>query len=238
MIKFFRHIRQTFIMENKTSKYLKYAIGEILLVVIGILIALQINNWNEKRKIQKEIQGIYSQIIHGLDNDIVELSDNLNYYESIEPIFDKVISDSRTVELLDDGLSRIISRSAATVLNNSGVERLKTISANDSLSLKVIEMYELLEWFNAREKMISDDTKKFTTIYRDNYSWYPEWISKSINKDNSSPELQDYFVNSQEYRHNVIYLYQQIYNNYVRLLRIRIPQLEQIRIELQNAINQ
>jgi len=50
MIKFFRHIRQSLIMENKTSKYLKYAIGEIVLVVIGILIALQVNNWNEQRK--------------------------------------------------------------------------------------------------------------------------------------------------------------------------------------------
>jgi hypothetical protein len=50
MIKFFRHIRQTLLMENKTSKYFKYAIGEIILVVIGILIALQINNWNEIRK--------------------------------------------------------------------------------------------------------------------------------------------------------------------------------------------
>ncbi len=50
MIKFFRHIRQNLIMVNKTSKYLKYAIGEIILVVIGILIALQINNWNEARK--------------------------------------------------------------------------------------------------------------------------------------------------------------------------------------------
>ena len=50
MIKFFRKIRQNLLMENKTSKYFKYAIGEIVLVVIGILIALQINNWNEKRK--------------------------------------------------------------------------------------------------------------------------------------------------------------------------------------------
>ena len=49
MIKFFRHIRKSLLMENKTSKYFKYAIGEILLVVIGILIALQINNWNQKR---------------------------------------------------------------------------------------------------------------------------------------------------------------------------------------------
>ena len=52
MIKFFRKIRQNLIMENKTSKYLKYAIGEIVLVVFGILIALQINNWNEQRKLK------------------------------------------------------------------------------------------------------------------------------------------------------------------------------------------
>ncbi len=52
MIKFFRKIRQNLLMENKTGKYFKYAIGEIILVVIGILIALSINNWNEKRKIR------------------------------------------------------------------------------------------------------------------------------------------------------------------------------------------
>jgi len=56
MIKFFRQIRQNLIMENKTANYIKYAIGEIVLVVIGILIALQINNWNEDRKTNLEEQ--------------------------------------------------------------------------------------------------------------------------------------------------------------------------------------
>ena len=50
MIKFFRKIRQNLLSEEKTGKYFKYAIGEIILVVIGILIALSINNWNENRK--------------------------------------------------------------------------------------------------------------------------------------------------------------------------------------------
>ena len=54
MIKFFRKIRYELMEKNKTGKYLKYAIGEIILVVIGILIALSINNWNENRKLQNE----------------------------------------------------------------------------------------------------------------------------------------------------------------------------------------
>ena len=53
MIKFFKKIRQNLLMENKTGKYLKYAIGEIVLVVIGILIALGINNWNQNQGIKK-----------------------------------------------------------------------------------------------------------------------------------------------------------------------------------------
>jgi len=54
VLKFFGKIRQKLISEGKLLNYLKYAIGEILLVVIGILIALQVNNWNEERKRQKE----------------------------------------------------------------------------------------------------------------------------------------------------------------------------------------
>src|SRR5210317_2044200 len=62
MIKFFRKIRQNLLMENKTGKYLKYAIGEICLVVVGILIALQINNWNESRKDNLRERAILIQI--------------------------------------------------------------------------------------------------------------------------------------------------------------------------------
>ena len=54
MIKFFRKIRQRLLAEIRFNKYVLYAIGEIVLVVIGILIALQINNWNEERKTRRQ----------------------------------------------------------------------------------------------------------------------------------------------------------------------------------------
>ena len=66
MIKFFRKIRYDLMEKNKTGKYLKYAIGEIVLVVIGILIALSINNWNESRKIGNKKQELILNLIRRL----------------------------------------------------------------------------------------------------------------------------------------------------------------------------
>lgn len=77
MIKFFRHIRQKLLQENKVSSYLKYAIGEILLVVIGILIALQINNANEASKARRSEQIVLKNLIQDLREDSLSFSDNL-----------------------------------------------------------------------------------------------------------------------------------------------------------------
>ncbi|SRR6056297_283335 len=62
MITLFRRVREKLIASGSITKYLFYAIGEILLVVIGILIALQVNNWNEERRIYSEEQAILSNL--------------------------------------------------------------------------------------------------------------------------------------------------------------------------------
>ena len=86
MIKFFRRIRQKLLSENKFSKYLLYALGEIVLVVIGILIALQINTWNEERK-DKATGDLYlSDIKQDLENDLDQMEgllDALSYEISV-----------------------------------------------------------------------------------------------------------------------------------------------------------
>jgi hypothetical protein len=74
MIKFFRKIRQNLLIENKTGKYFKYALGEIFLVVIGILIALQLNNWNESRKTNDEFKAVLQQMYTVIDQDSENLT--------------------------------------------------------------------------------------------------------------------------------------------------------------------
>lgn len=75
MFKFFRRVRQALLSESKFSKYLLYALGEILLVVIGILIALQINNWNEEHKERKVEQSYIKLLTRDLIADSVSLNE-------------------------------------------------------------------------------------------------------------------------------------------------------------------
>jgi len=96
MIKFFRHIRQNLIMENRTTKYFKYAIGEIFLVVIGILLALQINNWNETRKLNNR-EAIY---LKGLKAD----------FEQSKTALARVIKKTDRVAKMVDTLGAIIKK--------------------------------------------------------------------------------------------------------------------------------
>jgi hypothetical protein len=74
MIKFFRRIRQNLLIEGKTTSYLKYAIGEIVLVVIGILIALQINNWNEQQKNNKLEKEYYCRLLEDAQQDLEQIN--------------------------------------------------------------------------------------------------------------------------------------------------------------------
>ena len=222
-------------MKNKTSQYFKYAIGEIVLVVIGILIALQINNWNEKRLQEEQLNLVYERILTDIDNDIKELTANLEYFNGIEYIFKRVIEDSITPDLFDVGLSRILTNfTVATSLNTSGVNQLKVLNVKDSLSLNIIEVYDQMELIliNDYERRINREGQDLVEMFRDQYDWYPEYMGKTIMQNNSSKALQDYFLYSTEYRHRVIGNYQLIYVNYVSELKFSIGALNEITEEL------
>lgn len=82
MLRFFRQIRKTLMEQNKIRTYLLYALGEILLVVIGILIALQVNNWNTESQALKLEMRVLKELNNGLEKDKELLVTTLEKYRS------------------------------------------------------------------------------------------------------------------------------------------------------------
>jgi hypothetical protein len=135
-------------MENKTGKYFKYAIGEIALVVIGILIALSLNNWNDVRKNKKYEQEILLLINQNLKNDSIALSNELYNAKEANQLTDRLIeqvASGNYSDSLNIWMGKIISfeifksqSSAFEILKSKGIE----IISDNELQLALISYYD------------------------------------------------------------------------------------------------
>ena len=150
MIKFFRHIRRALLSESKFAKYMLYAIGEIILVVIGILIALQINTWNNNKIEERKETKILLQLKNGLmsDKEVIEteLIKLTNVQKSIKTLKNLLNNDRQVYELSMDtlfgkvyGMRNIrINRAFYEDLKSAGIQLIK----NDGIRTKVVDLYE------------------------------------------------------------------------------------------------
>lgn len=110
MLKFFRKIRQNLLIENKFSKYLLYAIGEIILVVIGILIALAINNKNEENKNMEQEQVILKQLKADYDSNLLQLENKIEMRRKlISESLNILDISSKNILISQDSLSMIFA---------------------------------------------------------------------------------------------------------------------------------
>ncbi|NET34370.1 MAG: hypothetical protein F6K19_20480 [Cyanothece sp. SIO1E1] len=91
MIKFFRRIRQKLLSKGHIRKYLAYATGEVLLVVIGILIALQINNWNEKRKKTAYVEALIDKVEQDLVTNVQRAHRAFHNYASVDSLIKDIV---------------------------------------------------------------------------------------------------------------------------------------------------
>ena len=95
MLKFFRRIRKQLLNENKLRSYIFYAIGEIILIVVGIIIAIQLNKWKENKKLDNIRHEYYLQLVD-------ELDDNKNYInEIIQKFNQKIAQYDKLIQSLD-----------------------------------------------------------------------------------------------------------------------------------------
>ncbi len=149
MLGFLRRLRRSLIEEGHLKKYLVYALGEILLVVLGILIALQINNWNEERKSDREAL----ELLHGLRaNTSAIIQDlqqvNKSEHDVLESI-DIVIDNLSNTKIYNDSLQYhfiYISYLPEMTWRSGAYETLKSkgldLISNDSLREKIVDLYE------------------------------------------------------------------------------------------------
>ena len=149
MIKFFRKIRQNLLMENKTGKYFKYAIGEIVLVVVGILIALQINILNQAKKDRDYEVIMLLEIEKGLRLDLSNLNEHYETYTTLQNTVDHftdltnnhvIFDESMQSELwhLNAGRYLQFNRGPYDALKSSGIDRV----SDDSIRNLLINFFD------------------------------------------------------------------------------------------------
>ena len=154
MIKFFRHIRRSLINQmgkpaSPAGRYIKYAIGEILLVVIGILIALQVNNWNESRKENQEEISNLKSLKSELEVSLEELKSDYNATKLFHNSTLKIQSWMRNKTMFSDSMSRDFflsyqianfypKTSTYETFKNGNLELIKS----DSLKILITDIYE------------------------------------------------------------------------------------------------
>ena len=175
MIKFFRKIRYDLIEKNKTGKYLKYAIGEIVLVVVGILIALSINNWNQNRINSLSESLLLKEINTEFKFNKEELESTVKAYVRIRDQCDYIRKSFPTVhsEIDKDSLSKALHQirnlssadlsmgSISTLINTSSFE----IISNTELRSLLIQWNDLISDYFEREEQAINYTRQTIIPY-------------------------------------------------------------------------
>jgi len=212
MIKFFRKIRQKLLTENKVSKYLLYAVGEIVLVIVGILIALQINNTNELRKTENKIISILREVQNDLGLDIQKSDELIAYYKERDSIIKLVKTDQLTYEDykndIRNNLRYVIMNAFHMKIHDNGYTNLMENVDNIPEHLKevigplneiyVYNKYEI-DKFDKRLDLITD---KIQDELAKSKSWYYKLSNPEL-----EDEMIDYFLNDPYYK-NAVDLYQ------------------------------
>lgn len=177
MIKFFRNIRKKLLGEGKTNNYLKYAIGEIILVVIGILIALQINNWNQNRIENNRARTLLKNMVQDLATDTLMLNQSIANYEFQSNNCVKLLNDSLFVDAKADSIYYMLPlNQMGLLLTTQAFDKINNASLSSLLGSPELDQ-AISEYYITRAEFAE---KQFT------------WEEQRTNKD------EDFWLNALE----------------------------------------
>lgn len=217
MISFYRKIRKKLAAENEFVKYSRYAIGEILLVVIGILIALQVNNWNETRKLKQTEIKLLSEVANDLSETLNELDNDINWHRIYLKSGNTLIEAIKTKTLVTDSAGYLFSNiigdlqlypktSGYNLLESKGMD----IISNDSLRMDITNIYELgikriveagklNPYYDIGKDLLPYETKHFIQTNETYTAVLPSGIKDSIRLYRYEPKSMDDLLNDSSF---------------------------------------
>jgi Family of unknown function (DUF6090) len=210
MIKFFRKIRQNLLSEGKTGKYLKYAIGEIVLVMIGILLALQVNNWNNNRIERKKEINYITNINKEFKLNKTQLDsvvfNHQTVYDNTIKILDLMPIDINTVN--KDSLSSYISNTIRHFTFNPQQSIVNSLT--NTSSFEIISNPELRELLQRWDELVIDYQEEELLYKEYSFDNFIPLLSKHIsfigfnNNDNIfDDDNKMTFLNSLEFKNAI-----------------------------------
>jgi Family of unknown function (DUF6090) len=255
MIKFFRHIRKDLIQSNKTGKYIKYAIGEILLVVIGILIALQINNWNESSKNNNLETNYLTRIYKDLENDLIQFNTTIKLAQERNNrvlFLEEALQDSQLVYTSGDYFIKSIVYANYTfrpAISNHSFEELKSsgrlaLIKNEDLRVAIAKYYDF-EFSYSQFDFIREDVQlKYNEYSRgilnqEQLNWvittyyFPD--SKSNISEKELNDIYQRFLSKQEFHSILPQVFESKYNT-IEAMEDSKKQAEKLKLEIQNEL--
>jgi hypothetical protein len=216
MIKFFRKIRQKTLTENKFGKYLTYAIGEIVLVVIGILIALSLNNWNEQRVINESINSYLTALKKEIQNNVEGLNFSINRIDmdiASTTLALKELNKENADQLADSTLYKLINSSVHPPFFYANFSRVVFNDLINSGLLKNIKDQEFKQRIfsiGSRLDYSKSDFDNANAIWTDYLMPYQMQNSLTLNEPDISigeeklPNL-NFEINRKAYIHNLYF---------------------------------
>lgn len=205
MLKIFRKVRQNMIKNNKVTAYLLYAIGEIILVMIGILLALQVNNWNESRKQKTELNNVLRAVAYDLETDTLVAGQVVRLYDTLRVKSNIIINKQLKKENYRDCLecASLTTFYSPFNIQTKGYDLLKNLSSEttnqkDSLIINIIQVYTLFKpMIDKNNERLENEVMKNLNELRE-FSWFVDLSQGKFNED-----MIAYFTESEDYRKRV-----------------------------------
>lgn len=205
MIKFFRKIRQRLLTQNKLGSYIVYAFGEIILVVIGILIALGINNKNQQRVNELRIENILKEIQSDLLSDIEQASLSFDHYVVTDSIQNLILNSQYTAQDFHSGDANELGNFYHNFLvERNGYENFMRNIDNvpERYEILISDLKTLYVSINADIEVYNKRIQE--TVYNNiDHKFNLDWYSKSLQGIITDEEI-DFFMTSKYYKSTVI----------------------------------